>query len=340
MLDKRPLIIDCDPGNGVPGANVDDSIALSFAAKSADIDLIAVWTVFGNTTSAQGFASATALLDALGEGGIPVRRGSDAPLSGERTQWIENRKRAAASTVAPQAWKAVPREESFMSEGVPDTGTPCQLAADVFSLDGPVDIAAIGPLTNIARLITEVPDVIARIRRIYIMGGSMGFGDEVDTNFAVDPQAARIVLRSGIPLTIVPLDVTRTTHLSADVWARIYASADMVRAPWKDYINGWLTPWLDFSERTRPVDGMWIHDLVAVAAFSHPDLVDCCRAHVLLAPNGKLHRDIDSQVAATPSSKAVPCGWTGAEIELCTRVNNDELLRVWAETVMAARIND
>ncbi|WP_368041601.1 nucleoside hydrolase [Bifidobacterium asteroides] len=65
-----------------------------------------------------------------------------------------------------------------------------------------------------ARLIRDEPQVVSHIERISIIGGAIGFGDEPDTNFVVDPVAAWLVLQSGIPTILVPFDVTRTTHLS------------------------------------------------------------------------------------------------------------------------------
>ena len=64
--ETRKIIIDCDPGNGIPGANVDDAIALAYAVRQPAFDVRAIWTVFGNTSATEGRAAAEALLASLG----------------------------------------------------------------------------------------------------------------------------------------------------------------------------------------------------------------------------------------------------------------------------------
>ena len=80
------IIIDCDPGNGIPGANVDDALALLYAAHHPDLDVAAVWTVFGNTSASEGGDAARALLAAEGVE-VDIVEGSDTPLSGDRQAW-------------------------------------------------------------------------------------------------------------------------------------------------------------------------------------------------------------------------------------------------------------
>ncbi|WP_161522303.1 nucleoside hydrolase [Bifidobacterium xylocopae] len=330
------LIIDCDPGNGVPGANVDDAIALSYAAKCPELDLVSIWTVFGNTCSDQGWSSARRLLESLQESTIMVRRGADEPSCGGREHWIRNRRQAANDPQAPGQWRrndpTRPKDASTGSTPAtalapaPPISSAHDLAQDLLATDKPTTVAAIGPLTNLSAVISKEPEAARRIGRIYVMGGALGFGDLVDTNFAVDPQAARTVLESGIPLTLVPLDVTRTTHLSQERWELLLGRADRTEAPWASDIDAWLAPWLHYSRRTRPVDGMWLHDLVAVAAASQPSLVRSETAEIAIAPNGKLHRADDSTLPAG-SSQAV-------SVDLVTAVDNEALIDSWARVVL------
>ncbi|WEV41866.1 nucleoside hydrolase [Bifidobacterium sp. ESL0682] len=341
MNNQRTVIIDCDPGNGVPGANVDDAIAIAFAAKNNNLDLHAIWTVFGNTPSPMGYASATSLLRSLHETAITVRQGSDAPLNGNREHWIENREHMANDPHAPEEW----REAGTLNVPASDTNTAAvaatthDLASDILSARKPVNLIAIGPLTNVAHVIQEEPETASQISHIYAMGGALGFDDLVDTNFAVDPQAARIVLESGIPLTLAPLDVTRTTHLSQARFDEIIDKADSQQSPWKSAIRGWLEPWLEFSDATRPVNGMWIHDLVALAALSNPEVVTSHQAKVCIAGNGKLilaqgmndatseqNNDADTDYADDCSAPVT--------IDLCDSVDNDALIDLWSRTVL------
>lgn len=334
MKNAVNIIVDCDPGNGVPGANVDDALAIAYALRSEKLKTRAIWTVFGNTTSDLGYSSAEALLRSMGRMDVPVRRGADGPLQGSRQPWLRKRLDAVASPEAPEAWRnsvgtraRTNAASSDMASIIPEVSGPDQLARDVFGCGAPVSIAAIGPLTNIARLIMDEPEVVGHIARISIMGGAIGFGEEVDTNFAVDPVAARHVLESGIPIILVPLDVTRTTHLSERCWDRMITEADASKAPWCDSMNGWLRPWLAYSRRTRPVDGMWLHDLVSVLALAERDLVALRPARVNLADNGKLL--LDDRHGDQPGS-----GVESYEVELCTGVDNSRMIQVWQEAVL------
>ena len=334
MKDAVNIIVDCDPGNGVPGANVDDALAIAYALRSEKLKTRAIWTVFGNTTSDLGYSSAEALLRSMGRMDVPVRRGADGPLQGSRQPWLTKRLNAASSPEAPEAWRnAVGARARFhasspdMASAVPEVSGSDQFAQDVLACSGPVSVAAIGPLTNIARLISDEPQVVGHIERISIMGGAIGFGDEVDTNFAVDPVAARRVLESGIPITLVPLDVTRTTHLSQRCWDRMIAEADASKAPWKDSMDDWLRPWLTYSRRTRPVDGMWLHDMVSVLALAERDLVALRPARVNLADSGKL-------LLADRHGDQPGNGVESYEVELCTGVDNSRMIQVWQEAVL------
>ncbi|WEV58875.1 nucleoside hydrolase [Bifidobacterium sp. ESL0728] len=367
MNKQQAIIIDCDPGNGVPGANVDDAIAIAFAAKSKSLDLHAIWTVFGNIPSPMGYASAKALLQSLREPAIIVRQGSDAPLNGERQRWIENREHmandphapaqwletgtpgasekttgqapvaaaagAAASVPVPAAAAAGAAASAATSVPAPAAATTHDLAADILSARKPINLIAIGPLTNVARVIREEPEAASQIAHIYAMGGALGFDDLVDTNFAVDPQAARIVLEAGIPLTLAPLDVTRTTHLSQARFDEIMAETDPRQAPWKSDIRNWLGPWLEFSDATRPVNGMWIHDLVAVAALSNPEIVTSQQTQVRIAGNGKLLLAKNAKDYAGKQDDSANLS-APVTIDLCERVNNDALIDLWARTVL------
>ena len=334
MKDAVNIIVDCDPGNGVPGANVDDALAIAYALRSEKFKTRAIWTVFGNTTSDLGYCSAEALLRSMGRMDVPVRRGADGPLQGLRQPWLRKRMDAAVSPDAPAVWSSAlsaqtvsDASSSNTSFAIPEIAGPDQLARDVLACHSPVSIAAIGPLTNIAKLIRDEPQVVGHIERISIMGGAIGFGDEVDTNFAVDPVAAQRVLESGIPITLVPLDVTRTTHLSQRCWNSMIAEVDASKAPWSESMDVWLRPWLTYSRRTRPVDGMWLHDLVAVLALAEKDLVSVRTAWVSLADSGKL-------LLADRSGEQPGCGVESYEVELCTGVDNLRMIQVWQEAVL------
>lgn len=315
------VIVDCDPGNGIPGANVDDAVALTVAMAAPELDVRAVWTVFGNTSAREGYGAAERLFAGLRSSPPVLRQGFDHPMSGDRERWRSRLDAPSQDPATFSLWGSseAPARSVRGSENDPLPG----LVEDVRAAGAGTTLACLGPLTNIARLAQQAPATLASIDRIYLMGGALADPELVDTNFAVDPVAAAMVLRSGIPLTIVPLDVTRTTCLSAADWAEIGKRApDAAAATRVRRAAAWLEPWLEHSARTRPVDGMWLHDLVVIAMLVDPSIVRTETATVTLLdhPSGKLARSAE-----------------GVAVELVTQVDNRALLALLARAVLSPR---
>lgn len=314
------IIIDCDPGNGIPGANVDDAVAVVFALTHPAIEVQGIWTVFGNTAADEGYSAAQRLLTDLGLGEPDVRCGANAPLSGSSRVW---RQRLDGPSGVPEVYSrwgattAPERDFTPPEDRSADARTLELLRADLLAAGAGITLACLGPLTNIARLLTETPEALSGVDRICLMGGHLAPAEGVDTNFAVDPAAAAIVLHSGIPLTVVPLDVTRTTELTMDRWQQLKKNGripDRVAT-----IGKWIEPWLDYSSATRPVNGMWLHDLVVPAALAAPSLV--CRERAIV------------DVAGSPAGKLIHDN-SGVEVDLITAVDNSALIQLWATTVL------
>lgn len=296
-----PIIVDCDPGNGIPGANVDDALALLYALRHPELDCRAVWTVFGNTPSETGAMCAHEIVDCaafIGQTPLHIQQGSTHPLLASTQRWDQQREEYASSPEGIRAWgdgRFVPVAgdgnasiDEAVAEKLFRDVTDAVSAAVAPSTGQKVTIVAIGPLTNIARLLVAHPECSELVGQIVLMGGCFGFDDLVDTNFAVDPEAAQIVFDSAIPLTVVPLDTTRTTHMSQERWERILKACtdkDLAEA-----LRQWINPWLAFSQQTRPVDGMWVHDLVTLFVLTNPELVSIEDAHCGVNEAGKLMR--------------------------------------------------
>ncbi len=218
MSERIPIIIDTDPGVGVPGSDADDPIALLYALGEPRLDLVAVTTTFGNCPPALAARGAAAVLAAAGRPDIPIGVGSDRPLSG------------VLDPILVEAYRG-PRGRAGRIP-LPDPG-PWPSAVDlirrtVHDRPGEVTIVAIGPQTNVAQALAVDPTLAAEIRSIVYMGGGLGLEPTygagnitpvAECNMYFDPQAAAVVLGSGIDLTMVGLDVTNPatgTILAAD----------------------------------------------------------------------------------------------------------------------------
>jgi inosine-uridine nucleoside N-ribohydrolase len=206
----RKVIIDTDPGVGIPGTDADDPIALLLALADPRLDVVGVTTVFGNCPPALAARGAVAVLRAAGRADIPVSVGSATPLSG------------SLPPVLQQAYAGARGRAGRIP--LPDAdGTVTGQSASDFIVDtiranpGEITIVAIGPQTNLALALQKEPSIRDEINSIIFMGGGLGleptYGKgnitpDAECNVYFDPWAADMVLSSGIDLTMVGLDVT------------------------------------------------------------------------------------------------------------------------------------
>ncbi|HHQ4555273.1 TPA: pyrimidine-specific ribonucleoside hydrolase RihA [Aeromonas veronii] len=189
-----PVILDCDPGH-------DDAIALILALASPELKVLAVTTSAGNQTPDKTLNNALRILTLLGRDDIPVAAGAPKPLA---------RELIIADNVHGESGLDGPKlpDPAF----APQAMTGIELMAKCLrESPQPVTLVPTGPLTNIALLLAAHPELKLKIARIVLMGGAAGAGNwtpAAEFNIYVDPQAADMVFKSGIPITMCGLDVT------------------------------------------------------------------------------------------------------------------------------------
>jgi len=178
----RSIVLDTDVGT-----DVDDAFAIGLAARSPELNLKAVTTVYGDVRLRARMARK--LLRLLGTGDVPVAAGIDQPITPGKQVYWGGWEGEGFLTSEDEAWSTDPRG------GV-------QLILDVLhtALD-PVTLVAIGPLTNIAAVLQREPGVTHHIREIICMAGTIVPGEE-EWNVQCDPEAARIVFQSGAPVKL------------------------------------------------------------------------------------------------------------------------------------------
>lgn len=261
----KRLIIDCDPGNGIAGANVDDGLALALALAAPGISLELVTTVAGNTPSAVGYNVAKDLMARVGRT-LPVVRGSTQALQEPSGPWRDALDNSVHKRQLTHLWQGVRPPLEFQP--------PEQQAADaigqlICANPGEITLVAIGPLTNVALAIERYPQMITAVREIVIMGGVFALDDFIkDTNFGFDPEAAHCVLNSGANITLVPLDVTTQTLMTHDDLDRI----EQLDTPLANFVCETFRPWIDYSISTRGLGGCWIHDALVIAWLLDPSV--------------------------------------------------------------------
>jgi inosine-uridine nucleoside N-ribohydrolase len=244
------IVIDCDPGH-------DDAMAILLALASPEVDLIGVSTVAGNQTLDKTTRNALVTLEVGGRGDIPVVAGADAPLRREL--------RTAAHVHGETGLDGPELPEPTARAVETDPGEWLQPG---------VVLVATAPLTNVARWLER------RIRpeRIVWMGGAIAEGNvtpAAEFNAFVDPEAAAAVFASGIPITMVGLDVT---HMALFTCAHAERLREAGRA------GRFVAELSDFFQRFHETSygfaGSPIHDAMAVAHVIDPTLMTTRRVNV------------------------------------------------------------
>ena len=253
-----PIVIDCDPGH-------DDAIAILLALASPELELRAVTTVAGNQTVDKTTRNALKVLELAGRADVPVAAGAGGPLRREL--------RTAAH---------VHGESGLDGPSLPEpTARPVDREATDFLADviePGVVLVPTGPLTNVALLLQRHPDVKKRLERIVWMGGAIAEGNvtpAAEFNAFVDPEAAAIVFASGIPVTMIGLDVTHRALFTRSHAERVRGAgrAGRVVAELSDFFQR-------FHERRYRFDGSPIHDAMAVGHVVDPTLVTTLHCNV------------------------------------------------------------
>jgi pyrimidine-specific ribonucleoside hydrolase len=224
-----PLIIDTDPG-------VDDAFAIALAARSPEVKLVGLTTVFGNVGLDLTTRNALRLLAYLGRGNVPVVRGYEGP-AGAADVHGEDGLGGQAHTL-PDNKKGVYGDD------------PVRFFADNLTPD--TVVAAIGPLTNIAAAL----DAGIEFPRLIVMGGGLGLGNttaRAEFNFWADAEAARTVIRRGNPI-VVPLNLTHRCIADTEFLAAVDPTLSNFTGTYRAYLA-------DRSEN----QGIYVHDAVAVA---------------------------------------------------------------------------
>ncbi len=195
-------MIDTDPG-------VDDAIALLMALSCPSMDIVGLTTTAGNVPVGPATRNTLAILESAGRADIPVARGATRPIRG-RYAYARHVHSAEGLTYP------LPPPETRTS----DTGAVQFMAETLQANPGAVTLIALGPLTNLARLNRNRPSVLQLAKRVFVMGGAVGSPGNstphAEFNFYSDPTAARLVIESGVPITLIDMAPCRQVYLTKD----------------------------------------------------------------------------------------------------------------------------
>ena len=252
------IVIDCDPGH-------DDAMAILLALASPEVELIGVTTVAGNQTLDKTTRNALVTLEIAGRPEIPVAAGADAPLV--RTLRTAAHVHGESGLEGPEL-------------PVPSVAPVDAHAADFLAelIEPGVVLVPTGPLTNVALMLERHPDVRDRLERIVWMGGAIAEGNvtpAAEFNAFVDPEAAAAVFGSGIPVTMIGLDVTHKALFGPAHAERLRDAGRAGR-----FVAELADFFLEFHRQRYRFDGAPIHDAMAVAHVIDPTLVETLNCNV------------------------------------------------------------
>lgn len=271
-MQKIPIILDGDPGH-------DDAIAWVLAKASPSLDIRACTSVCGNQTIEKTSYNALRIMALIGLD-APFAMGRSKPLIGD-------------PIIAP----TVHGESGLDGPALPEpkarplTVDAVELMAQTIrSSQEPVTIIPTGPLTNIGALLLLYPELKSKIACISLMGGGIYFGNwtpAAEFNILVDPEAADLVFKSGIPIIMAGLDVTEKALVFPEDFERIRALNNPVAkivAAWLDFFYGF--------HRSKGYSGAPVHDAVAVAALIKPDILTFRDLYVQIETTGDFCRGL------------------------------------------------
>ena len=249
------IIIDTDPG-------VDDALTFLLALSSPQIKLEALTTTQGNVTVDKATRNALAVLELADASHIPVAQGSMLPLIQPlRASAFVHGESGVGNSKLPE-----PKNKPIDQHAVDF------LIQKILAEPGKVSIFPIGPLTNIAMAIRKEPRFAQSVKELVIMGGAIREGGNMsplaEFNIYVDPHAAHIVFHSGIPITLIPLDVTHKCILKQEHIDRLLR----IKSPISKFIADAMQDYMEFS-LSRGQAGCALHDPLTLATILAPELL-------------------------------------------------------------------
>lgn len=249
------IIIDTDPG-------VDDALTFLLALASPKIKLEALTTTQGNVTVDKATRNALAVLELTRSSHIPVAQGSVLPLVQPlRASALVHGKSGVGNSKLPEP-KNKPVEQHAVDF----------LIDKVLAEPGQISIFPISPLTNIAMAIRKEPRLARSIKELVIMGGAIQEGGNMsplaEFNIYVDPHAAHIVFHSGIPITLIPLDVTHKCILKQEHIDRLLK----IKSPISKFIADAMHNYMEFSLGQGQA-GCALHDPLTLVTVLAPELL-------------------------------------------------------------------
>jgi len=256
MITKRKIIIDTDPGQ-------DDAVAILLALASPELDVLGITVVAGNVPLPMTELNTRKIVELAGSPDVPIFAGCFEPI---------DRKLVTAEHVHGQTGLDGPTLPDPQIQLQPKHAV--EYLIETLRQTADVTLCPLGPLTNIATALRQAPKIAANIREIVLMGGGYFEGGNItpaaEFNIYVDPTAADIVFRSGIPITVLPLDVTHqvlVTPTRVEAFRTMPNNAGPAVAEFTDFFER-------YDKEKYGSEGAPLHDPTVIAYLLDPKLFE------------------------------------------------------------------
>lgn len=288
MFIKRiPIIIDCDPG-------IDDAFALAYASLSDAFDVLAIVSVAGNVALEDTTLNADFLMHNFNIN-CPLYQGAYKPLIGDPI--------IAKYAHGSNGLGGYLFEDNFKSSLI--SGNSSDLVFEQLKNSSEkVVIAAIGPLTNIAKLILAYPEAKQYIEEIVIMGGAIKRGNytaRAEFNIAADPLAAKILFNSGINIKVLPLDTSESVHFYPEFFMKFKETNQISHLLYKIVESKGLFEY--------PFNPLYLHDLLTLISIAHPEFFSLIHCNINVETEGNLTKGETIFDLRETSRKLLPNGY-------------------------------
>ena len=303
----KRTIYDGDPG-------IDDALAILLALRSREVKLEAITTVGGNVTVELATQNTLRILELAGDADVRVAKGYERP--GLRTATSFHGEDGLGNTGLPSP-----------SRTAEETNAVDLMISEIKREKHGISLVTAGPLTNLAKAVQKDSGIKDHVREVVVMGGAIRVPGNVtpaaEFNIYTDPEAAQTVFASGLPITLVPLDVTTQVILRPNHLAKIEAADTELTS----FIGRMVRYYMDASRKFEGLDGCYLHDPLAVGFAMDSSIARTEMIHVEVETHkGAITRGMTlADLRAKPSSRP--------NVRCCSEVCSEDFLNLFINTL-------
>lgn len=302
----KPIIFDVDTG-------IDDALAMAYAFNSPELEILGFTTCFGNVSVEDATRNTLVVLEKLGKT-IPVYSGADRPLVRKPKEFP---KHVHGNDGLGNTFDQEPLAKAEKEHAVD------YIISQVKKLPHELTIISVGPLTNLAQAVKKAPEMVSLVKEVVIMGGAVNRNGNVtpysEANIYSDPEAADAIFSSGLPVTLVGLDVTMQTLLPYSKlaeWRELDTEAAHFIANMSEFYMG------AYETFYPGIGGCALHDPLAVGVAIDSSFVKTEKVNVKVT----LEEDEYGRTIGSPDGEP--------KIEVCTEVEADRFLEHFLKRIL------